>query len=136
MFLDALNSYSRNQNLTATGNSTNIIDHGGNGRDIGIGEQLYLVVNVKAASGTSPTLAVALQTDDNDSFSSAASLTAKAAVAAVDGLQIVLPIPPGVERYTRVAYTLAGTSPDITLDAHIVHSAQFKKMYPSGWTIL
>ncbi len=141
MILDRQNCFSDGQALSGAGSaaSTDLIDLGAI-RQIGVGEPLYVVVNLPvAAGGTTPTLAVALQTDDNSSFSSpTAAFTSPtyAAAALVAGAQFVYPIPPtGMERYVRLNYTLGGTSPTATVDAHIVTSAQLDTMYPGNFVV-
>jgi hypothetical protein len=109
-------------------------------RQVGFGKDLYLVVTVDvAAGGTTPTLSIAVQTDDNAGFSSAATaLTSPTYTQAQLGLstQIALPMPQqGWERYVRLNYTLAGTSPTITLSAHLVENFQTDIKYPAGFTI-
>lgn len=107
-----------------------------NARDAMLGEPLALVVIVKTAlAGTSPTVAFAVQVDDNNSFSSpttvAQSKTLSGAAAAPAGAVIVVPLPPLTEimtaspiqaefRYLRGQITLGGTGPSITFDAYIM----------------
>lgn len=141
MILDRQLALSDGQALSGAGAaaSTDTIDFGAV-RQIGVGEQLYVVLNVPvAAGGTTPTLAVALQTDDNSAFSSAATLYTSptyAAAALTAGTQYVYPIPvSGMERHFRLNYTLGGTSPTITVDAHIVTSAQLAYLYPVGFVV-
>ena len=74
MILDRENAFSIQQALTATAVSTDLIDLS-QLRQIGFGKNLSLVINVDvAAGGTSPTLQVNVQTDDNSGFSSAATV--------------------------------------------------------------
>lgn len=141
MILDAQNNFSDGQAISGTSAtpSTNSIDLGAV-RQMGVGEPLYVLVNVPvAAGGTTPTLTMKIQTDDNSSFSSATDLLttqAYAAAALVAGAQFVLPLPvSGMERYIRMSYTMGGTSPTITVDAHVVTAAQLASLYPSGYSI-
>lgn len=139
MILDRQLSLSDGQALTATAASTDVIDFGAV-RQIGVGEPLYVVLNFAVgAGGTSPTMNVAFQTDDNSGFSSAATLFTSptyAAAAMTAGTQYVYPLPvSGMERFFRLNYTLGGTSPTMTLDAHIVTQAQLNALYPSGFSI-
>ena len=76
MFLDGQNLYSDAQALTATAASTNLIDHGSD-RDLGIGEPLVAVIVVDVAlddTNADETYSAVVQTDDNSSFSSAATV--------------------------------------------------------------
>lgn len=140
MILDRENAFSIAQALTATAASTDLIDLSVV-RQIGSGKDLYLVVNVDvAAGGTSPTVAIAVQTDDNSAFSSATTLlTSPTYTQAQLGLstQIVLPLPQqGFERYLRLQYTLGGTTPTVTLSAHLVETYQQDAKYAGGFTVL
>lgn len=140
MILDRENAFSQSQALTGTSlvASTDLIDLGSI-RQIGIGEELYIVLNFEAApGGTSPTITVALQTDDNAGFSSPATvityLNALSTPAA--STQYVFKIPQqGLERFIRLAYTQGGTSPTTTVSAHVVHGPQFDVKTASGFTV-
>lgn len=127
MILDKLLQVSTAQVVTATAGSTDVLDLKQD-RDIGIGEPVYLVTNISAVSGTSPTLVIAIQSDDNSGFSSASVLASSASLAPpVAGQQIVVPLPRTNERYLRANYTVGGTSPSITLDSY------FTTNPPPGW---
>lgn len=124
MILDSRLQLSAAQELTASAVSTNVIDLGAD-RDIGVGDPLWLVIPVLVSmTGTSPTFSVSIQTDDNSGFSSATTLLASSAVAGSTipaGTLIVVPFPFANERYVRANYTLAGTSPTITIDAYLTN---------------
>lgn len=126
MILDKLLQVSADQVVTANARSTNVLDLKQD-RDIGIGEPMFFVVNVKAVSGTSPTLQVAIHTDDNSSFSSAATLSQTAAATPAANSQIVLPLPRSNESYLSLYYTVGGTSPSFTIDAYLTATP------PAGW---
>lgn len=73
MYVDAELQFSDAQAVTASAASTNIVDLG-SPRNIGVGCELYLVCAVTTAmtdAGSDSTITVILETDDNDSFSSA-----------------------------------------------------------------
>lgn len=120
MIIDKRMQVSSSQALTATAASTDVIDLGSD-RDIGPGRSMWLVVVAKTGlGGTSPTLAVSVETDDNSGFSSAATLLTGptlAAAAFATGQIHVLPMPMTNERYIRAKFTLGGTSPTATVDA-------------------
>lgn len=130
MIIDSLLAFSDSQSLTATAASTNSIDLSSD-RDIGPGEPLWLVVTSEAApGGTSPTLAISIETDDNSSFSSATTLATHTTLAAADfgaGTKVVIPWPMTNERYCRVKYTCGGTSPTFTV------SAWLTSQEPTSW---
>lgn len=126
MILDSQNLYSDAQALTATAASTNLIDHGAD-RNLGIGEPMALVITIDvAADGTTgdETYSAQLQTDDNSGFSSATSVGGAVSIprtTAVAGTKYVMAVPPDTtfERYSRVNFTLAGTTPTVTLTAFL-----------------
>lgn len=124
MFLDSLLQFSNAQALTATAVSTNVVDLSED-RDIGIGEPMAAVVTVGVTADyttTDETYTFTVQTDDNDSFSSATTVVASAAIPGnqlTAGAKVVLPLTFSNERYLRVNYTLAGTTPSVTVDAFL-----------------
>ena len=120
--------------------STDLVDFGAQLRNPGVGEDLFLVVNVSGAvTGTSPTLSVAMQVDDNAAFSSQNTVFTSPTYSGANfaqGKQYVYPMPiDSMERYARLNYTLGGTTPATTLDAHIVRSGQLQQLYPSGFAV-
>lgn len=136
MIIDKLMELSDDQALTATAASTNTVDFGAT-RDIAPGEPMYLVVTSKAApGGTSPTIAISIETDDNTGFSSATTLVSSGTLAAAAfglGTRIVIPVPHGCERYVRGKFTLGGTSPTFTVDAHLTNQQPpYHRAYPNA----
>lgn len=139
MFLDAQQQLSDSQALTATALSTNVINLSAD-RSIGNGEPMAIVVNVEVAADQT--------TGDEDyqfdveTASDAAITTARKLLGRrifesgtptapaedadllVAGFKFVIPIPPGAlsesEQYLAVRYTLAGTTPSVTVSAHLV----------------
>lgn len=127
MILDKLLQISASQVVTADARSTDVIDLKQD-RDIGIGEPMYMIFNIEAVSGTSPTLTITVQTDDNSSFSSASTIaTATALAPPVANTQIVVPLPRANERYLSAYYDVGGTSPSVTITAHLSATP------PPGW---
>lgn len=134
MILSLESLLSDEQNLTASGASTNTIDLGAPGtvlgapaardQDIGRGRPIpILVVLAAAAGGTTPTLDVDLEVDDNEAFASPKVVASAPQVAGgADGDRVALfTLPEGTdERFMRLNYTLGGTSPDYTVTAGIV----------------
>lgn len=125
--------FSEAQELTATGNSTNIIDLGATGRvlgapadlvrDIGKGRPIPITVRLdEDADGTSPALDVELQVDADEAFSNPTTVATATQVAGGNaGDEINLHyVPRGAnERYMRLRYTLDGTSPVYVVTAGI-----------------
>lgn len=141
MILDSLLKFSESQALTATADSTNVIDLSLD-RDIGIGEPMAVFVSVEVAADFTTgdeTYQFQVETDDNDSFSSS-TIIADQTVAAADlavGDKVVLPIGHANERYLQVVYTLGGTTPSVTVDAFLAPYSFIDgdRDYASGFTI-
>lgn len=133
MIIDYNLQLSDAQSVTADAASTNVIDLGAD-RDIGPGEDMKIVVSFDVAmGGSSPTLAVQVETDDNSSFSSASTvLTSRTISAAAAGDTLVMGLPDQNERYIRLNYDVGGTSPTMTVSASIVKDAQQYYAYPDG----
>lgn len=142
MNVDAQHLYSDAQALTATAASTNLIDHGpGAERRLGTGEPMAVVIAVDVAlAGTSPTFQATLQSDDAAAFGSPTTVAqSKSYTALAAGAKIVIPIPPGdaTERYTRLNYTLGGTTPTVTVTAFLqpMSMIQNDAVYADGFAI-
>ncbi len=133
MIIDYNLQFSDAQSVTADAASTNVIDLGSD-RDIGPGEEMKIALNFDVAmGGSSPTLAVQVQTDDNSSFSSATTvLTSRTIAAAAVGDTLVMGLPDTNERYVRLNYDVGGSSPTMTVSASIVKDAQQYHAYPDG----
>lgn len=117
MYVDAQNLFSDAQAVTATAASTNYVDLGpltGTARNIGVGEDLYIRINVDVAltdSGSDSTVAITLETDNNTAFSSATTLATVASVsalAAVGTSYIYKLSSAAYERYIQLRYTVSG----------------------------
>lgn len=142
MYLDAQHLFSDAQALTSTAASTNLIDLGGD-HNVGIGEPMAVVISLDVASDFTTgdeTYVVTVETDDNDSFSSATTIATKAIVGAnAAGSKFVVGIPADetAERYVRVNYTLAGTSPSVTITAFLTAQNMIQNYvsYADGFTI-
>jgi hypothetical protein len=124
MFIDAQNQYSDAQALSGTGAaSTNLIDHGAAERRLGSGEPMGVGITVDVAlAGTTPTFVATLQSDDAVGFPSPGTVAqSKSYSALAVGARVIIPIPPGqaTERFTRLNYTLGGTTPTITVTAFL-----------------
>lgn len=127
MYTDALNLFSDAQALTATADSTNVIDLGVD-RNVGQGEPLAIVIVTDVAADFTTTdedYTVNVETDSVEAMSSARVIasrnwvTANAAELAA-GTKIVIPLPHDNERYLQLAFVLAGTTPTWTVTAFLV----------------
>jgi len=141
MYVDNELLMSNAQALTATADSTNYIDLSQD-RDIGTGNPMAVVIAVSVAADFTTgneTYTFSVETDDNTSFSSATVIATKAVLttALTAGDLVVLAIPYTNERYLQVVYTLAGTTPSVTVDAYLtpMNMIHGKKDYASGYTI-
>lgn len=142
MFIDAENQYSDAQALTSTAASTNLIDHGSD-RDLGMGKPMAVLITLDVAAdgaNSDETYSVALQVDDNSSFSSATTLgTATITRGDAAGSKYVIPVPPDAnfERYSRLNFTLGGTSPSVTVTAQLMPQEFIDNYtyYADGFTI-
>lgn len=146
MYVDSEQAFSTAQALTGTAASTNYIDLGSD-RNIGKGEPLAVVIDVGVAADTTTgdeTYQFDVETDDNTGFSSARILSRRAytnaqAVAELKpaGARVVMPLGHDNERYLRLNYTLAGTTPTITVSARLMPMSmvQADDLYPDGITI-
>lgn len=139
MFLDAYNQFSDSQALTATALSTNVIDLSV-ARPLGNGEPMCVVLNCEVAADQ--TTGDEDYTFDVEVASDAGITTARKLIGRrvfesgtptapaqdadllVAGYKFVIPLPPMTvnedERYLAVRYTLAGTTPTITVSAHLM----------------
>lgn len=126
MLIDKLLRFSASQSLAgASGTaSTDILDLGADRDMTALGRPLYVVVVLEASGGTSPTLQVIVQTDDNSGFSSAVALHTGPALAQASNRVQIIPIPHTNERYLRLTYTQGGGSPTATVSAFITDSPQ------------
>lgn len=113
MYLDKQNQFSAAQAITATAVSTNIIDLG-DAKDHAPGHKLPLNAKVVTTFASNTSLTVALQTDDNTSFSSATVVSQTGAVPVatlVAGYDFTIGVPfEGLERYIRLNYTIGGSN--------------------------
>jgi hypothetical protein len=124
MIFSAQDEFSNKQAVTASAASTNYIDLLATGtpygaaaalnRDLGKGGKIPLHIQVTTAFATLTSLKVAVQTDDNSSFSSAATILETEAIAAatlIAGYVFNIDSIPlkASERYIRLYYTVAGS---------------------------
>lgn len=141
MILDAQLTYSDAQALAATAASTNVIDHG-SARALGVGEPLAVVITTDVAlAGTTPTLVIALQTDSVVGFGSLTTVaTTQSYSAFAIGTRIAMTLPADrtVKRFTRLNYTLGGTTPTVTLTASLVplKDVQAENVFAGAFTVL
>ena len=112
--LDRQNLFSNEQAITASANSTDILDLGTGNRDVGAGEESTVLVQVVTSFDALTSLTVALQISSTENFVSPVQLTA--ATIALGDLIVgrkfsIGAVPRGVLRYLRLAYTVTGSAP-------------------------
>ena len=156
MMIDAQHLFSDAQALTATALSTNVIDLSLD-RAIGAGEPMAVVfvVDVAADQGTGDedyTFAVEYGTNAAISTgrqevgrlifeSGTPTAPALDADLLVAGFQFAIPLPPSstdmTSRYIGVRYTLAGTTPTITVTAFLqpLSMVDSRAYYASGYSL-
>ncbi len=127
MIMDKENLFSEDQAVTATAVSTNVIDLGVN-RDIGKGTPVPIIIQVTEDFAGLTSLTASIETDDNESFSSATVLATSGAVPVASleaGYQLAMQyMPLGTQRYLRINYTVAGTGTAGTVTAGVVAGHQ------------
>jgi hypothetical protein len=127
MIMDKTLLFSDAQAITADAASTNTVDLGATGtiygagsamvRDIGPGSKVPLVVTVTETYNNLTSMTIAIQVDDNTSFSSATTVWGPMSYTLAQlaaGAKYLLPdaIPVGTnERYVRLYYDITGTAP-------------------------
>lgn len=136
MITDALTLLDSAHAYTATAASTNYIDLSSD-RDIGIGEPVWLCVQLDAASdGTTgdETYSLAIETDDNSSFSSATALgTITIPRSTAAGTRYAFAFQTN-ERYLRTNLTCGGTTPTVTLTTTVGREPPKWQGYPAAYT--
>lgn len=137
MYLDAQNTFSREQAVTASAASTDVIDLG-SARAIGVaGKPLDILVTVTEAAlaaGAATVVFALEESADNSTYTSLVSTTAIGKADLVIGKQIPLRIPANQsKRYLRVYYTVAtGPLTAGKFSAGVVEGIQANTSYPDA----
>lgn len=140
MIFDRTLQYSNGQAFTATAVSTNVIDHQAAGipygasaaltRDLGVGEEVPILVQVTETFTGLTSVAVTYQTCDAEGFGSGVdSVVTTAAIPVADlkaGYQFAIDQIPfrARKRYSRLNYTVAGTGTAGKITAGVVAANQ------------
>jgi hypothetical protein len=139
MYIDRQNLFGQDQAVTTSAATTDHIDLG-QARDIGNGGALEILVlcteDVTAAGAA--TVTVALQSDDNPSFSSPANLVLNDAIPKASltaGTQVLrVAVPYGTERYLRLFYTVnTGPLTAGKFTSGLIPQRQANVAYASGY---
>jgi hypothetical protein len=138
--------------ITADANSTDVISlatvttaiaNNGGARDIGMGENLFMVFTVVIAFAGTGSVNLQVVTDDNEALSSPTVIGSTGAIAVASltaGAQFVVAIPPRIaslgEQYLAARYTVASSPTTGTILAQIVEDVQDgRKFYRSGFSV-
>lgn len=143
--MDAQLLFSSAQDITASAESTNYVDSGVV-RNLGAGEKLSLVFVVTTAftdGSSNSTVTPSLQTDDNTSFGSPATVRTYDVFAALTAAKTtrVYDLSPFTaagtyERYIRIYYTVAnGDLSTGAFTTFLTMDAQLFRVYASGFSI-
>lgn len=157
--IDSQNEFSDAQAVTSTAVSANVLDLftmgiGGQATDlspntridIGVGEDVYLVVNTQATAtdtGSDATLTITLETADNEAlstnaqvvFSTGALAFVAFATAGTNLVKLKLPLFP-YRRYLGLRYTVAnGPLTAGAFDAYLALNVDANRAYKSGFTV-
>jgi len=131
MIIDKQNLFSEDQAVTATANSTNVIDMGADNSLVTTPnmKDAELWVQVTADFATLTSLTVTLTTDNDEAFGSETTLLSSAAIPAaslVAGYKFKFSmLPEGIERYLRLTYTVGGSNATAgTISAGLVLKSQ------------
>ena len=121
--VDARLECSSAQALTASADSTNVIDLTATALQVGAGRPLYMHFNVTVAAdftSSDETYTFGVATGAATSLGTVLASRAIVATTLVAGYNFSIAVPStGVLRYIGVEYVLAGTSPTITVDAYL-----------------
>lgn len=142
MIIDHQNLFSDAQAVTADAASTNLIDLGAV-RNLGVGENLYVVVQVDVTmddASDDSTCTVTVESDDAAAFSSATTRQTIGTFAATSaaGTRLVARLQPDVinERFIRLKYTMAnGDLSAGSFTAFLVKDLQAYTSYADNITI-
>lgn len=132
MYIDAKLQFAAAQTLAGDAVSTNVLDMN-DARNIGVGENLYIVVAAKTA--LTGTLQVNLEVDDADNFPSATVKDLGSfALGAAAGSVLIHRINPAeiTEQYVRLDFNNATAG---SVDAFVTHCIDAYTSYPNGYTI-
>ena len=140
MILDYYTELSNGQALTATAVSESVLDLD-NDDNIGKGEPMGVAVTVAVAADYTTedeTYQFTLQTSSDDlTFTDLISTGAINGEDLKAGKVVVVPLGHVNDRYVRMNYTLAGTSPSITVNANLLPLSSIPswEAHTSGFTI-
>lgn len=143
MQIDTQHLFSSAQALTATADATNVINLG-IARQIGDGTPVSVFLHVDVAADFTTgdeTYSFSVTTDDNAALTSDTTVVTRAILAAaltINSLhEIVIPQGSVFEQYMGLVYTLAGTTPTLTVTAWLAPRGSLPsvKTYANGYDV-
>lgn len=142
-YIDPAHQFSASQAITATADSTNVIDLGSTPtlRDMGI-RPMILEVIVTEAFNNLTTLGIALKSDSTTNLDTSETvhvdLGAVALASLTLGRRFQFTLPFGdYERYLGIEYVVTGTAPTLgRVSAHLVPSVDRANYFPDGSSIV
>lgn len=141
MILDKNLQFSAEQAITADAMSTNVVDTGKAGLNVGVGEPMAVAVSVDAAFNTLTSLDFELQESAAENMGTPTTLavTNKLLAALTAKARFVIPVPPTVsKRYLGLNYNVQGTNPTTgKVTAHLIplSAADQWTGYASGYAV-
>lgn len=137
MFLDALLMVSDAQAVTADAVSTNTIDLGnptpkniiGTGEPVGFGVFVDVAADFTTMDETYAIEAISSAAANLSSPTVLSRIILNSAADRAAGAKHWVPIPPGkpIQRYIGLNYDVGGTTPSITVTAHLMSQSQFEQ---------
>jgi hypothetical protein len=142
MYIDALNRFSNAQALTTTAVSTDVIDTVADA-NLGVGEPMAIVITVGVTAddaNADETYVAELQSSTDEAFTSPIAIASVSIPrGSVAGSKFVIGVPPtdSGSQFYRLSYTLAGTTPSVTVTSFITLQSMIQNDYTfaSGFTI-
>lgn len=87
-------------------------------------DEIHLAAHVTEMSGTTPSLTLIVQSDDNSGFSSPTTRATATAISEIGSIDIPPIVGPITDTYWRVTWTLTGTSPSATVVASLAKASR------------
>ena len=118
--------YSDGQDVTVTADSTSYVDHGV-ARDLGAGEQMYLLLAFGAVVSNAA-LVAKIQGDDDGAGTNIIDIAVGKSITPLTGTKFAIPVPPHVaKRFTKCNYAVTGwTAPHIPITATLTSERELR----------
>ena len=139
MIIDSLLQFDKEKAISGSGSSANVVDLG-IARDVGLGEEVYLVAVLTAALVGAGALTVSVEMSDDEAFTSPVETqvlgTFDAAAAAGSKLQARLQ--PGLidKQFMRIKYTASDVISSGNVSTFMTKDIESIKYYDIGYEVL